>query len=273
MVAQLNGLVRDYWKVDGIPLDTMTWGIESLTGQRAVPMLRKTGMTVPGMPGTIANAAMDTHDPGLIAFKGNIRGANADGTVPGDRTLRRQQFDQALTMWLGLFSRVGRLISVEYIDTNGVSWTAKGRVVSSFTPDLKTPRYATVECVVELVDTYLRGPLQVFNVPAGGGDLAVTPGSNQTILDATYEFSGSNVLTCPHGNWYTEVTGPGSIRLDAGGWSAYGATNGLAGVTPQGVPGFRLMALYPKPDLATGLFKYRLNTDRATKVTLKGARL
>ena len=273
MVAQLPGLNRDYWKIDGIPLDTMTWGIESLNGQRGAPMLRKSGVVVPGAPGITTNVAIDSHEPSTITFKGNIRGANSDGTVPGERTLRRQRFDEALTMWLGLFSRIGRLINVEYIDTTGTSWAAKGRVVSNISPDMRTPRYAGVECAVEIVDTYLRGPEQTFVVPAGGADLAVAGGSNQTILDAVYQFSGSNTLSDPHGGWSCQVDAGGSVTIDAGKWTAHGATGGLSGVRSTNVPGYRLMALYPSPDLSSGRFRYRLNTSAETTVTLRGARL
>lgn len=104
------------WWADDVNLSALAWNISSY--DLRTPRMRGEHLTVAQRSGVIPtfNRPREASEFGLSMW---VLGANADGTVPATRTLRRQKFDDNLNTLIKLLTQDTRLITFKYENANG----------------------------------------------------------------------------------------------------------------------------------------------------------
>lgn len=163
-----------YWAVDGVPLQTMAWNITTLGGDRmAPPAVRGSDIQVPYMPGSLWVEKVP--DARVITLGMWVIGANEDGSIPTDETLRRtfdrnwrklrnllwtprRQFTLSKRFWLLDEDLVAAGIDTSLMQKDG-DWTlyeaeAKGTFTGGLTPTMNGPARAVFTVDILLSDPY-----------------------------------------------------------------------------------------------------------------------
>jgi hypothetical protein len=136
------------WYIDGVPLNTLAWNIETRGGTNKPPSRRGSNVTVPYRPGQ--RFVEKTPDSRTVPLKMWVRGCGQDGEIPAGFTAARSQYDQNLSDLQRLFIRDGQVPVTKKFYESGVVRSATalcefsdgfdtsmiGRTASRFSIDL-----------------------------------------------------------------------------------------------------------------------------------------
>lgn len=195
----MTNTTETYWAVDGVSLQTFAFNITTLGGDRmAPPSVRGDDLRVPYMPGTLWVPRVP--DSRTITLGMWVIGANEDGTIPQDETLRRtfdrnwrklrsllwtprKQFTLTKRFWLPTDE-----LEAGGVDTSGLQkdgdWalytaSARGTYAGGLNPLMNGAARANFTVDILLSDPYFYSDeIEVaFSTQTGGGN----PGPEQTL--------------------------------------------------------------------------------------------
>lgn len=195
----MSNSTETFWEVDGVSLQTHAFNITTLGGDRmAPPPVRGDDLRVPYLPGSVFVPRVP--DARTITLGMWVIGANEDGTIPQDETLRRtfernwRKLRQLLWTPRRQFTLTKRFwVLTEELEDGGVDttllpkdglWslytaTAKGTYAGGLTPTMNGAARAVFTVDILLSDPYFYGDFVAveFSTQTGEG----YPGPTQAI--------------------------------------------------------------------------------------------
>ena len=161
-----------YWDIDGTPLQTLAYNIETLGGDRlGVPLLRGSDLMIPGFPGeTYMSKMVDARTITLAMW---VVGADVNGNTSGDEATNFMTNWTALRNLLWTPNRQVVLTKRFYVAGTLVTASAKAQFVGGLSPSMHGPAGAAFTVDFRLTNPYFYGPQVFTNLTTGSQVVAV----------------------------------------------------------------------------------------------------
>lgn len=223
-----------FWDVDGTPLQTYAYNIESLGDDRlSVSALRGTDLTIPGYPG-------DTFMPKMVASRKItlamwVSGADVNGVVSGDQSAAFMQNWRTLRALLWTPNRQIVLTKRFYVGATLITASAKAQYAGGLLPSMHGPAGAAFTVDLQLADPYFYGP-QVNSTLLTGSQVVNVLGDDVT-RNIQFAINGARVNPKVHSNTMNvdvQYTG----TLNAGDAVAISVPTFTSSTTPSGLASY-----------------------------------
>jgi len=179
MVAFVN---EEMWAIDGLPLSTWAYNIESIGGRIGIPALAGDNYQVPFRPGEIWRSKMPAAR--TLSLGMWVRSSDANGVTPKTATGRRAQFNENIRILKQLLYNRDRLLTltknVRYL--NGVqAYTAQVECISTLEPSMSGANFGKMVVDLKMTDPYwTTGPMTVTLNTGLAGATVNNPGDDST---------------------------------------------------------------------------------------------
>jgi len=160
MVAFVN---EEMWTIDGIPLSTWAYNIETIGGRQGIPVMAGDNFSIPYRPGEVWRSKMPASR--ILSLGVWVRSSDADGVTPKTATGRRAQFNENLRILRNIFYNRERLLTltknVRYL--NGIqAYTTQVECMSTLDPSMVGANFGKMVIDLKMTDPYwTTGPLTV----------------------------------------------------------------------------------------------------------------
>jgi len=179
MVAFVN---EEMWAIDGLPLSTWAYNIESIGGRQGIPTLAGDNYSVPYRAGEVWRSKMPAAR--MLSLGMWVRSSDAEGVTPKTATGRRAQFNENLRQLKNMFYDREQLLTltknVRYL-TGIQAYTTQVECVSNLEPQMAGPNFGKMVVDLKMTDPYwTTGPLTTSGTISFGGTTIVNPGDDFT---------------------------------------------------------------------------------------------
>lgn len=208
MVAFSN---EEQWAIDGSPLSTWAYNIESIGGRQGIPPMMGENFHVPFRRGDVWRSKLPASR--VLSLGMWIRSTDAEGVTPKTAIGRRAQFNENLRQLRNIFYNSGRLLNltknVRYL-TGVQAFSTKVECISTLDPQMSGPNFGKMVIDLRMPDPFwTTGP-----VTLNGLGHNIFSGHTVSVLgdDSTYKITmvirnnGSGAAFPGGGNWGTGTT-------------------------------------------------------------------
>lgn len=158
MVAFVN---EEQWSIDGIPLSTWAYNIESIGGRQGIPPMAGNNIAVPFRRGELWRPKLPA--PRTLSLGMWVRSSDAEGVTPKTAIGRRAQFNENLRTLRNIFYNSERELvltkNVRYL--NGIqAYATKVECLSTLDPTMAGPNFGRLVVDLKMADPYwTSGPI------------------------------------------------------------------------------------------------------------------
>jgi hypothetical protein len=146
---------EEMWAIDGSPLSTWAFNIESIGGRQGIPVMAGDNFSVPFRAGEVWRSKMP--QARHLSLGMWVRSSDSNGVTPKTATGRRAQFNENLRALRNMFYNRDRLLTltknVRYL--NGIqAYTTLVECTSDLEPQMSGPNFGKMVVDLKMVDPY-----------------------------------------------------------------------------------------------------------------------
>jgi hypothetical protein len=180
MAAFVN---EEQWLVDGNPLSTWAYNIESIGGRQSVPVRGGTNALVPFRPGEVWKPKIAR--PHTLSLGMWIRSSDQEGITPKTAVGRRAQFNENLRALKQLFYNTERPLTlsrgIRFL-TGIEFFTTQVECYSNLEPTMVGPNFGRMVIELNMLSPYWEKGSSTQTIPNGLiGGIVNNPGDDRTI--------------------------------------------------------------------------------------------
>lgn len=174
---------EEQWLIDGLPLSTWAYNIESLGGRLGIPVMAGENFQVPYRAGEVWRSKLPAAR--TLSLGMWVRSTDANGVTAKTATARRAQFNENMRSLRNMFYNRERLLtltkSVRYL--SGIqSYTTKVECMSTLEPTMSGPNLGKMVVDLKMVDPYWLGGSTIFTMGNNlSGATLTNPGDDTTV--------------------------------------------------------------------------------------------
>lgn len=146
---------EEMWFVDGAPLSTWAYNVESIGGRQGIPVMAGDNYQVPYRAGEVWRSKMPAAR--TLSLGMWIRSTDVNGLTSKTATGRRAQFNENFRFLKNIFYNRDRLLTVtknvRYF--NGIqAFTTQAECISDLEPQMSGPNFGKMVVDLKMVDPY-----------------------------------------------------------------------------------------------------------------------